>query len=104
MELQAMVDAAIADVADRLGLTAEAIEVVEARAVTWPDSSLGCPEPGMSYMQVLTPGYLVRLHAAGESHHYHSGPGGRPVLCPPGRQTPPLPGAPRDAEHTNGTS
>ena len=32
-------------------------------AVEWPDSSLGCPQQGRSYLQVITPGYLVSLTA-----------------------------------------
>src|SRR4051812_40757665 len=29
------------------------IEVLEARGVTWPDGGLGCPSPGLAYIQVL---------------------------------------------------
>jgi len=37
---------------------------VEVDAVTWPDTSLGCPKPGMMYPQVLVEGVLVQLRAA----------------------------------------
>src|SRR5690242_2210919 len=39
------------------------IGVLEARAVTWPDGSLGCPAPDMAYIQVLVDGALIRLWA-----------------------------------------
>ncbi|MEK8024035.1 MAG: hypothetical protein AAB229_09535 [Candidatus Hydrogenedentota bacterium] len=42
---------------------AEDVEVLSAEAVDWPDSSLGLPEPGMMYAQVITPGHRVRLKA-----------------------------------------
>jgi hypothetical protein len=31
----------------------------------WPDSSLGCPQPGLSYLQVITNGYVVKFAGAG---------------------------------------
>lgn len=50
------------------------------QAVNWPDSSLGCPEPGRSYLQVITPGYLVSFSANGESYTVHTG-AGNAVIC-----------------------
>jgi len=47
------------------GVSAASIEVVSAVAGDWPDGSLGCPEPGKSYTQVLVPGYLVILSVGG---------------------------------------
>ena len=37
--------------------------------MTWPDASLGCPQEGMMYAQVLTPGYLVVIRDAGGAEH-----------------------------------
>jgi hypothetical protein len=91
MDLNAQAAAAVADLAGRLGVDAAGIEVLEARLVTWPDSSLGCPEPGMMYLQVLTPGALVVLEAGGQPYRYHAGAGGQPFHCPEGRATAPLP-------------
>ncbi len=44
------------DLARRLGLAPEAIRLVSVEAVEWSDASLGCPQPGMMYAQVITPG------------------------------------------------
>src|ERR1043166_10327248 len=47
------------------------IEVLEARGVTWPDGGLGCPTPGMAYIQVLVDGALIRLNGDGKLYEYH---------------------------------
>jgi hypothetical protein len=39
--------------------------LVSVSAQEFNDSSLDCPEPGMSYLQVLTPGYRVIVEADG---------------------------------------
>ena len=70
-----------ADLAGRLGIEAEAIELVQAEAVTWPDGSLGCPEPGMFYTQALVEGYRVILRAGGEEYDYRAAEQGYFKLC-----------------------
>ena len=69
------------DLAKRLVLAAEAIQLVSAEAVEWSDASLGCPQPGMMYAQVITPGYLVILEAGGKRYEYHTDAGRFAVLC-----------------------
>jgi hypothetical protein len=68
-----LVTAAVDDLAGRLGIKPDAVTVVAAQAVTWPDGSLGCPEPGMMYTQVLVDGTLVVLEAGGRRYEYHGG-------------------------------
>lgn len=63
---------AISDLANRLNLARSAIKVIQNEAVEWPDASLGCPQPGMMYGQVITPGYRVILEAAGRQYEYHT--------------------------------
>jgi hypothetical protein len=77
------------DLARRTGIPEDAIGVVAAEFVTWPDSALGCPEPGMMYMQVLTPGYRIRLETPDGVHHYHGAKGQPPFHCPAERANPP---------------
>lgn len=93
MNLETQVATAVADLAERTGVAPGAIETLEASHVTWPDSSLGCPLPGLMYMQVLTPGTLIRLRADGREYRYHARTGGGPLLCPAARATGPVPGA-----------
>src|SRR5690606_40580781 len=48
--------AAVEDLAERLGVDPEAIEVGPLEEVTWSDGSIGCPQPGQHYTQALEPG------------------------------------------------
>ncbi|MDD5371523.1 MAG: hypothetical protein PHQ40_20790, partial [Anaerolineaceae bacterium] len=57
------------------------IEIVDASSVTWPDSSLGCPKPGMVYTQVLVDGILIRFRVGGQIYEYHGGGGSPASLC-----------------------
>jgi hypothetical protein len=68
------------DLARRLDLPAEEITGVSIDAVNWPDTSLGCPEAGMMYAQVITPGFLVVLESGDQTYEYHSG-ADHIVLC-----------------------
>ncbi len=70
-----------ADLAKRLGVAAAEVTVVSSDEVTWPDGSLGCPEPGMHYTQALVQGSRIILEAAGKQYHYHSGATRPPFLC-----------------------
>jgi hypothetical protein len=73
---------AVSDLAGRLGASPEAIEVVSTEEVTWPDGSLGCPEPGMSYTQALVDGSKVVLQYEDRVFVYHAGADDQPFLCP----------------------
>jgi len=66
--------------ARRLDVSIQQIEVLSAEYVEWPDASLGCPQPGMMYAQVITPGYRIILSASGENYEYHTSLRGV-VLC-----------------------
>ena len=74
-------DAARKDLAQRLKVSLDAIEIEEAKTVVWPDGSLGCPKPGLVYPQVLVDGALVRLRHGGRTYDYHSGGSRPPFLC-----------------------
>jgi hypothetical protein len=69
------------DLAQRLGIDPDQIELIEFRAVVWPDGSLGCPQHGVAYTQVQVEGALIRLRAEGRVYEYHSGGGRTPFLC-----------------------
>ena len=84
----------IADAASRSGVDSSAVTVKSAEAVTWPDGSLGCPQPGVMYTQMIVPGYRVVLLANGKEYDYRAGQKGSFQLCVAraGRQLTPLPG------------
>ena len=76
------VNAAIADLAQQNGIAADSITIVSVESMDWPDSSLGCPQEGFMYAQVITPGYLVILAAQGQEYEYHTDQTGKSVvLC-----------------------
>ena len=60
------------DFAKRRGISDEKILLKHAEAVTWPDSSLGCPLPGRMYAQVVTPGYRLVLSDGTTDYEYHA--------------------------------
>jgi len=70
--LPAPVQAAVADLAQRLGIEQSAVTVASIEEVTWQDASLGNPQPGQFYAQVMTPGYRVFLVAQGGRFEYHT--------------------------------
>jgi hypothetical protein len=81
-----VVEAARADLAQRNGVPLEQVSVVRAREVDWPDTALGCPEEGMAYSQVVTPGYQVLLQVEERVFDYHAGSDGEVFLCPSGER------------------
>lgn len=80
-QLDAVVQGARADLAQRQGVAVDAVEVSEVRSVTWPDSALGCPQPGVAYKQVTVDGLLIRLRIGEQIFNYHSGGSKPPFLC-----------------------
>ncbi|MCJ7667275.1 MAG: hypothetical protein MUP04_03150 [Anaerolineae bacterium] len=66
--------------ADFMGISSGEVKVIEVEEVEWPDTSLGCPQPGMAYLQVIVPGWRVVMRAANKVYEYHYG-GGQGVLC-----------------------
>ena len=72
----ALVALARQDLAGRLAIEPEQadheISIIQATAQEWPDASLGCPQPGMMYAQVITPGYQIILEAAGRRYDYRA--------------------------------
>lgn len=79
-----LLEAIIADAAQRASVNPSDVEVVEARAVVWNDASLGCPEPGMFYTQALVSGYHVILSASGQTFDYRVGANNYFFLCTSG--------------------
>ena len=79
--LQALIDKAITDLAKRFSISADQIRLLDAKPVIWPDASLGCPQPGMAYVQVQEDRLLLRLQAGDQIYEYHSGGTRDPFLC-----------------------
>jgi hypothetical protein len=63
-------DSAKADLAKRLTIGVDQITVTKDDPATWPDTSLGLPQPGTFSGQVVTPGELIQLNAKGTEFLY----------------------------------
>jgi len=64
--------AARAALAEKLDIAIDGITIVSANAVDWSDSCLGLGGPAEACMQVITPGYSVRLRADGVEYEAHT--------------------------------
>ena len=90
--LESLIEKAKEHLAQRLAVSTNEISLVEAKSVMWPDSSLGCPQEGMVYTQVLTPGYLILLEHGGHTYEYHASSRDYVTTC--ANPSPPMPGSP----------
>ena len=83
-EQEQAVEAAIEALVDETGASDDQIELVSVESVQFRDSSLGCPQRGMMYLQVITPGYRVILSLEGQTYDYRVA-GERAMLCQGGQ-------------------
>ena len=67
--------------AQQLGISADQIVLSSVKSVVWRDAGLGCPKPGVDYIQVETPGYNILLEAGGKAYTYHTDATRRFVPC-----------------------
>lgn len=85
-----VLDQIIADVMQRSGAERQAVVILRDEAVTWPDGSLGCPQPGMAYPQVLIDGFWVVLRIGDTEYDYRADDRGRFILCEKPDRMPPV--------------
>jgi hypothetical protein len=62
----------VADLSAKIGVSPDRITLVSVEAVEWSDASLGCPQEGFMYAQVVTPGYLIIFAVDGSEYKYHT--------------------------------
>jgi hypothetical protein len=56
-----VIQAALEAASSYLQVAPDSLVVVAGEPHDWGDTSLGCPEPGRAYAQVITAGYLVTI-------------------------------------------
>ena len=83
MDYPDVVRAAIAQAATDLGIAPDQLTIIAVEARDWPDSSLGCPQPGRAYSQIVTPGYRLVVRANGQQYEYHTNRTTMIVRCTP---------------------
>lgn len=71
--------AAIAYLANELGLTEAEIELLSAEATEFTDSCLGLGQANESCLQAITPGWLVMLNAGGQEYEVRTDETGEQV-------------------------
>ncbi len=91
-EAERLTTQAVADLASRLGIDADQIVVQRVTPTEFPDTSLDAPEPGVTYAQVVRPGYVIQLKIDDQAYEYHAA-GDRVVLATgqADAQSPPTP-------------
>jgi hypothetical protein len=87
--LKALITKSVNDLSQRLSIPTDQIKIQEAVEVTWPDSSLGCPNPASQYLQVITPGYLLRFQAMDRVFEYHTNKNDLIIYCETSSLAPP---------------
>lgn len=78
---QRMVQLAKESLARKFKISVDQIFLSSVDAMNWPDASLGCPQPGILYAQVMTPGFQIMLEAIGQAFTYHTDTTERVILC-----------------------
>jgi hypothetical protein len=76
-----ILSAAREDLALKLDISPDAIEVRQAAAVLWSDGSLGCPRPDEVYTQAQIPGFRIVLAYGDREYDYRATEGGFLMLC-----------------------
>jgi len=79
-----LIDTAKKDLAQRLDTTLDEVDVVRIEKAEWPDTSLGCAEPGLVRRPVAIPGYRIILEVEGHEYVYHTNQKSGIVYCPKG--------------------
>ena len=81
LEEQAPITQAKEQLARKLNIPVEEINIFSILAIEWPDASLGCPRSGMSYANVFTPGYQIALEWNRSIYTFHTDTKDKVVLC-----------------------
>jgi hypothetical protein len=55
-------------IANKLSVPVEDITIVDQVQVSWPDTSMGNPQPGSFYAQVIVPGYKITVQVGEDKH------------------------------------
>jgi hypothetical protein len=70
--LQELVDQAKEDLAKRLQLSVDQIDLLRVVPAKWPYDSVGCPLPSGEGVDTSTPGYQILLNANDQEYMYHT--------------------------------
>ena len=60
------------DIKLHIGVLPGTVKIDSVERVDWPDASLGNPRPGLSFAQVIVPGFRMTFEWAGATFTYHT--------------------------------
>jgi len=80
-ETQEMIALAADLLARKFNAPADEIDLFSMLSVEWPDRSLGCPQSGVGYQQVITTGYQISLEWEMSVYIFHTDRVDRVLLC-----------------------
>ena len=68
--------------ADIAAVNTDELILISSESVSWSDASLGCPQEGFGYAQVITPGYKLVFALGDTSYAVHTkADGSSLILC-----------------------
>lgn len=67
-----LITAAQRALADQLGVPIRRVQLIGVDAIVWPDTSLGCPQPGLNYAQTEVSGYRIVLQVGTAQSIFHT--------------------------------
>ncbi len=62
------------------GVSAGDVRLISYEQMEWPSAGLGCPEPGVFYAQVLTPGWKYLIGLGDEVYEFHANQSGETLI------------------------
>lgn len=69
---QTVVELARGDLASRLHVPVDQVELVSLTPINWPDACLGVRSPGFVCAQVVTPGFVLSFRVNGKTYIYNT--------------------------------
>lgn len=78
---EVLIEQAREDLAGRLGVDVETVDLVSFERGVWPDGSIGCPEEGKLYTQAVVIGTRIVISHDDESFAYHQAGDEEPFIC-----------------------
>ena len=79
------VSAAKSALAEKLNISVNAIQLVDAQPVQWPDTCLGVQTPGIMCAFHVVDGYRITLSANDQTYEAHSNLDGSQIVLVPGQ-------------------
>jgi len=82
LQIEKLTTDAKRDLAAKIFVKAEDIQISSVTPVTWPDTSLGCSKPGKKYKTQKIKGFRFVLENRGREYSYHADRDQRVFACP----------------------